>query len=112
MRPRALAVLRLIANSSFVDRCTGRSAGFSPLRVRSTVASSLPALIERVRSVGDQAPSATKKGLMDRRESVSRRQRDDQIVIVDRQRACGSDQAAVRSARKFGYSLFNVSGFT
>jgi hypothetical protein len=49
---------------------------------------------------------------MDRRESVSRRQRDDQIVIVDRQRDCGSDQAAVRSARKFGYSLFNVSGFT
>src|SRR5437016_12111003 len=35
-RPSALAALRLTANSSFVGCCTGRSAGFSPLRVRST----------------------------------------------------------------------------
>jgi hypothetical protein len=30
------AVLRLIASSYFVDACTGRSAGLSPLRMRST----------------------------------------------------------------------------
>ena len=35
-RPSALAVLRLITNSNFVGACTGRSAGFSPLRMRST----------------------------------------------------------------------------
>src|SRR5262249_39169765 len=35
-RPSALAVLRLITNSYFVGACTGRSAGFSPLRMRST----------------------------------------------------------------------------
>ena len=35
-RPRALAVLRLITSSYFVGACTGRSAGFSPLRIRST----------------------------------------------------------------------------
>ena len=35
-RPSALAVLRLMASSNAVDRCTGRSAGFSPLRMRST----------------------------------------------------------------------------
>src|SRR5262249_14207461 len=35
-RPRALAVLRLMTNSYFVGACTGRSAGFSPLRMRST----------------------------------------------------------------------------
>src|SRR5262249_11945669 len=35
-RPRALAVLRLIAKSYLVGACTGRSAGFSPLRMRST----------------------------------------------------------------------------
>jgi hypothetical protein len=35
-RPRALAALRLIANSYLVGACTGRSAGFSPLRMRST----------------------------------------------------------------------------
>src|SRR6516162_9208071 len=31
VRPRALAVLRLMTNSIFVTRCTGKSAGFSPL---------------------------------------------------------------------------------
>src|SRR5262249_32782240 len=35
-RPRALAVLRLIAISNLVGACTGRSAAFSPLRMRST----------------------------------------------------------------------------
>src|SRR5205085_12650008 len=32
--PSALAVLRLIINSTLVACCTGRSAGFSPLRIR------------------------------------------------------------------------------
>src|SRR5262245_59705007 len=35
-RPSALAVLRLITSSYLVGACTGRSAGFSPLRMRST----------------------------------------------------------------------------
>ena len=34
--PRAFAVLRLITSSYLVGACTGRSAGFSPLRMRST----------------------------------------------------------------------------
>ena len=34
--PSALAVLRLIVSSNLVGACTGRSAGFSPLRMRST----------------------------------------------------------------------------
>ena len=34
VRPNGLAVLRLITNSNLVDRKTGRSAGFSPLRIR------------------------------------------------------------------------------
>src|SRR5262249_16919717 len=36
MRPIAFATLRLIASSYLVAACTGRSAGFSPLRMRST----------------------------------------------------------------------------
>src|SRR5262249_20381693 len=36
VRPSALAALRLIASSYLVGACTGRSAGFSPLRMRST----------------------------------------------------------------------------
>src|SRR5499427_3172843 len=35
-RPSAWAVFRLITNSYLVGACTGRSAGFSPLRMRST----------------------------------------------------------------------------
>ena len=113
MRPSALAVLRLITNSNLVAFCTGRSAGFFALKDAIDVASGLPALTERVRSVGDQDPiSDQETGLIARRQSVSRRQRDDQIEIVDRQQACGSNQAAIRSARKFGHSLFDVSGFT
>src|SRR5205807_8441067 len=36
VRPSALAVLRLITSSYLVGFCTGTSAGFSPLRIRST----------------------------------------------------------------------------
>src|SRR6266446_2690992 len=35
-RPRSLAVLRLMVSSYLVGTCTGRSAGFVPLRMRST----------------------------------------------------------------------------
>jgi hypothetical protein len=35
VRPSALAVLRLITVSNLVGACTGRLAGFSPLRMRS-----------------------------------------------------------------------------
>src|SRR5262245_29137454 len=35
-RPIALAALWLITSSYLVGACTGRSAGFSPLRIRST----------------------------------------------------------------------------
>ena len=36
VRPSALAVFRLMINSNLVGACTGKSAGFSPLRIRST----------------------------------------------------------------------------
>jgi len=36
LRPRAFAVFRLMTSSYLVGTCTGRSAGFSPLRMRST----------------------------------------------------------------------------
>src|SRR5215472_12517293 len=34
LRPSAFAVLRLITNANLMDCITGRSAGFSPLRIR------------------------------------------------------------------------------
>ena len=36
VRPSAFAVFRLTSSSYFVGACTGRSAGFSPFRMRST----------------------------------------------------------------------------
>src|SRR5712692_9220787 len=36
VRPRALAVLRLMTDSNFVGCSTGRSAGLAPLRILST----------------------------------------------------------------------------
>ena len=36
VRPSVFAVLRLMISSYLVGACTGRSAGFSPLRIRST----------------------------------------------------------------------------
>src|SRR5262249_32844066 len=36
VRPRALAVLRLMTSSNFVGCSTGRSAGLAPLRILST----------------------------------------------------------------------------
>src|SRR5262249_39275990 len=38
IRPRAFAVFKLIASSNLVGSCTGRSAGLSPLRMRSVYA--------------------------------------------------------------------------
>jgi hypothetical protein len=35
-RPRAFAVFMLMISSNFVGSSTGRSAGFAPLRIRST----------------------------------------------------------------------------
>src|SRR5262249_48679740 len=36
VKPSVFAVVRLMANSNLVDCITGRSAGFSPLRIRPT----------------------------------------------------------------------------
>ena len=85
--------------------------GLFALKDSIDVASSLPVLINRVSPVRDEATfSDVEMVRIDRRQSVSRRQRDDQIPIIDRQRASGSDQTAIRSARKFGNSLFIVFG--
>src|SRR5215467_15300307 len=42
VRPRAFAVLRLMTNSYLVGTCTGKSAGFSPFRIRSTYPAAAP----------------------------------------------------------------------
>ena len=46
-RPSALAVLRLITSSYFVGACTGKSAGFSPLRIEAFPWALAPAYLVR-----------------------------------------------------------------
>src|SRR5262245_47274973 len=51
VRPSSLAVLRLTTSSYLVGVCTGRSPGFSPLRMRFDIASRLSELVNVVRPV-------------------------------------------------------------
>ena len=51
IRPSVFAVFRLMTNSNFVGCTTGRSAGFSPLRIRPGVNTHLAILIYKVVSV-------------------------------------------------------------
>ena len=70
------------------------------------VASSLPAWIDRVRSVRNEATvSDVVTERIDRRQSVSRRQQDDQIAIIDRQSASDIDQTAIRPLSAAGRSI-------
>src|SRR5262245_33610850 len=59
-RPSALAVLRLTTNSYLVGACTGRSAGFSPLRMRSIYPAARPNGSMASTPYAMRLPSATK----------------------------------------------------
>src|SRR5262245_13389715 len=62
VRPSALAVLRLIASWYLVGVCTGRSAGFSPLRMRSTYSAARPYWSTRSGPYETKPPLVTKTG--------------------------------------------------
>jgi hypothetical protein len=68
------------ASSYFTGACTGRSAGFSPFRIR--VGCSAPELIDDIRSVGDQAAAGDEEAFpVDRRQFVPGGKGDDQITV-------------------------------
>jgi hypothetical protein len=74
--PSVLAVLRLMYSSTFVACCTGRSAGFSPLRIRPSVETGQPIGIRDVDTVTHQAPGNDKlAGKGDRGQCVAERER-------------------------------------
>src|SRR5262249_1671597 len=58
--PIALAALRLITNSYLVGACTGRSAGFSPLRMRSTYCAAERNWLERSAPYDIKPPALSK----------------------------------------------------
>src|SRR5215204_3248692 len=74
-RPSALAVLRLRISSTFVDCTTGRSAGFSPLRIRPGVDADLTVGVRKAASVANQAAGCGELAkLVDRGHRMAERQ--------------------------------------
>ena len=60
------------------------------------VAGCTPVLVDEIRSIGDQtAVSGVRAAVVDRRQPVPSRQRDDQRTMKRRRRAPGYDQAAI-----------------
>jgi hypothetical protein len=75
------------------------------------VIGSLPMRIDGVRPVRDEAAiSNVGTERVGCRQSVPGCQRDDQVAVIARQRGCDHDQAAIRSAYKFGNSVLDVFG--
>jgi hypothetical protein len=71
-RPSALAVLRLMTSSIFVTCCTGRSAGFSPLRMRPGIDASLVPKIGEAAAIAQQAAGQGEvTGLVDRGQRMA-----------------------------------------
>src|SRR5262249_31526769 len=60
-RPSALAVFKLMTSSYLVGVCTGRSAGFSPLRMRSTYVAARRKLSVRSTPWDSKPPTSAKK---------------------------------------------------
>src|SRR5262249_22098969 len=57
-RPSTFAVLRFITSSYLVGACTGRSPGFSPLRMRSTSSAARRQLSSRSNPYDNRPPSS------------------------------------------------------
>jgi hypothetical protein len=69
-----------MTNSYLVGAYTGRSAGFSPLRITIDVAGHLP--VRHTSGVGDQpAPFGELRDAVDGRQPMTGRKRDDQIAM-------------------------------
>src|SRR5690242_7203606 len=58
-RPSAVAVLRLMANSNLVGCSTGKSAGFTPLSIRSTYLAALRNIAGQLGPYDISAPAST-----------------------------------------------------
>src|SRR5215472_13489673 len=109
--PSAFAVLRLMTSSYLVGAWTGNSAGFSPLRTRSTYAAA-----RRNSSIWSdpyeiRPPAATKKAFpVDGRQPISSRKLDDQIAMNDRRSVRCNDQSATRRSREGGDGALDLCG--
>src|SRR5262249_51862083 len=97
LRPSAFAVLRLITSSYLVGACTGRSAGFAPLRRRSIYSAALVYWSITSNPIGHQTTTRRKVTiLIDRRHSVACCQLDSQLPMSYQKDVRQIDEAAVR----------------
>src|SRR5262249_32080104 len=93
LRPSALAVWRLITSTYLFGACTGKSPGFSPLKMRSTYSAAWRCLFDHISAVGDEASGSTIP--IDRGQFVPGRQCGDQIAVNKGSRSGRYDHAAV-----------------
>ena len=91
--PSVFATLRLITNSNLFDSTTGKSAGFSPLRIR-PVDACLPITLRQVRSITHQ-PAGRREGALfvACRDCIFCRKRDDQFAPTGEERIGGDEHS-------------------
>ena len=85
VRPICFAAFKLITNSNFVACCTGRSAGFAPLRILSTLVGRFAELVTEVYPVGHQTSLIHKLLLeINSRQSVLAGKLDDPLSLGEK----------------------------
>jgi hypothetical protein len=91
-RPKAFAVLKLMTNSNLVDRCTGTSAGFSPLTIRPVYTPAWRYEIRKVASITHKPTSDSKfTRRIDCRNRMPGRQRND-VIALRNEEGIGGDK--------------------
>ena len=93
--PSALAVLRLITSSTLVTCCTGRSAGFSPFRIRPGINARKAIGIGVEAAIADQATIVGELAIkIHRRQGMARCQGDELGSPCVEDRVCGEGDRA------------------
>ena len=108
MRPRVRAVRRLIANSNLVGACTGRSAAFSPFKIRWIYPGRLPELIDRVWPIGQQPTGRDKVTIgVNRRERMTCSEGSKPFSLGSSERTAKHNQSALTPYSHGPGRLFN-----
>src|SRR5262245_13338292 len=110
LRPSVLAALRLITKSNLVDSMTGRSAGFSPLRILPAyINAGLAIFVRNAGSVAHETASGDELTIMiECRNGVAFRQRDQLLAPHIKERVGGDNKRSWCRNRKGRINL----GFT
>ena len=99
LSPSALADLRLINNSTFVPCWTGRSRGFSPLRIRSSVHTGLTVSVEEIRAIAHQTAGRDElTGREDCRHRVADGQCCELLLLTDKKWIAANHESPARNS--------------